>query len=241
MVSYRFGGADGVEVQLEDGDDVVVVRTHRRGARHDVSPLSGRSRMAHEELRPLFGFPTAGVGVYEAPEGRASELASLVDEDTAVRFAGRGLRDELGAPVVYTENIFIKFVDEAKDPSAVLEDLGLHVERSLPYAGNAFFAKAEEGIGREVFALAAALLERDDVELCHPEIVREITWNAAFPPQWHLQPATIGEHHIDAHCRVVDAWELSEGDDIVIAVVDDGVDVDHDEFAGGGKIVAPAR
>jgi hypothetical protein len=233
MVSCRFGGEEGTELRLVDQEDLVVIRTHRRGSRHDISPLSRSSRLAHTELTPVFGFPAAGVGVWQAPKGRSQELSRVLHEDTEVRFAGRGLRDEFGAPVVYTENLFVKFADGLgeSDCEETLRSLGLQVKRLLPYAGTAFFAAGEEGIGREIFQQAQALLERRDVELCHPELVREIGWNAAFPPQWHLQQTVIDGTSVDAHANVTSAWELSEGQGAVIAVIDTGVDTGHEEFA----------
>ena len=112
MLSCRFGGSSGYRLELQDTDDLVVVRSTRRGARHDVSPLSASTRRAQEQLSPLFGFPSAGVGVYSAPLGHATELAETINADPEVEFAGRGLRDQFGAPVVYTENIFVKFRDD---------------------------------------------------------------------------------------------------------------------------------
>jgi hypothetical protein len=216
MVSCRFGGEEGIEVRLVDEGDLVVLRTHRRGARHDISPLSRSSRRAHAALTPLFGFPAAGVGVWHAPEGRSEELSRVLNEDTEVRFAGRGLRDQFGAPVVYTENLFVRFADGVKDSDCeeALRSLSLQVKRSLPYAGNAYFAGSEEGTGREIFQTAERLLERGDVELCHPELIREIGWNSAFPEQWHLQQTVIDGNNVDAHTHVTSAWELSEGEEI---------------------------
>jgi subtilisin family serine protease len=241
MITCRYGGTDGYEVELVDEGDLVVIRTHRQGARHDVSPLARRTREAQSALSPLFGFPSYGVGVWEAPKGQAEELSDAINEDAHVRFAGRGLRDRYGEPVLYTENLFVKFADGKSEAEVkgVLGELGLAVKRPLPYAGNAYFASAPEGVGRGVFESAAVLLERDDVELCHPELVREIGWNTAAPQQWHLQPATIGGRIIDAHASVTSAWELSDGEGTVIAIVDDGMDLDHEEFASAGKIVAP--
>ena len=241
MLTCRFGGAEGTEVRLEDHGDLVVVRTNRRGARHDVSPLSRPSREAEARLTPLFGFPPAGVGVYEAPEGRAEEISDVLDEDPEIEFAGRGLRDQHGAPVVYTENLFVKFADDTPQSQCTdtMVSLGLEVKRPLAYAVNAYFAGAPPRTGRRVFQIADELLQRDDVELCHPELVREISWNGAFPQQWHLQPALVNGEQVTAHANVTPAWEITTGSGIVIAVVDDGVDIDHEEFAAADKIVAP--
>jgi subtilisin family serine protease len=239
MLSCRFGGRDGVELTLQDQHDLVVIRTKRRGARHDISPLTPESRAALDELEAMFGFPPAGVGIWQAPQGAAPDLAATLAQDPEIEFAGRGLRDEHGTPIVYTENLFVKFADDVPQSAcvAVLTDRGLEVKRPLPYAGNAYFAGGPDGIGRGVFDTAAALLERDDVELCHPELVREIGWNGAAPQQWHLQPAVVNDIAVDAHASVVAAWELSTGTDIIVAVIDDGIDVDHGELVD--KIVAP--
>ena len=109
MPTYRYGA---VERELQDSGDLVVIRTTRHGARHDLSPLSAPARAANAALRPLFGFAAAGVGVWAAPEGGAEALAKVLDAEPAIQFAGRGLRDQDGAPVVYTENLFVKFGDD---------------------------------------------------------------------------------------------------------------------------------
>jgi subtilisin family serine protease len=241
MLSCRFGGSSGFRLELEDDEDLVVIRSVRRGARHDVSPLSSPSRTAQDRLTPLFGFPEAGVGVYAAPVGDAPQLAVVINEDPEVEFAGRGLRDQFGAPVVYTENVFVKFSDDmaAADCEAVLAAAGLTVKRMAGSAPNAYFAGAPAGTGRAVFAIADQLLDRDDVDYCHPELVRELSRRGMYQQQWHLGPATIGGQDIEAHAHVAEAWPQSQGDGMVVCVIDDGVDVDHDEFGSAGKIVAP--
>jgi len=241
MASFRFGGSEGEERQLVDEEDLVVVRTHRRGAQDDLSQLAGSTRLAQTELDPLFGVPASGVGVYAAPKGESKRLSETIHADPEVQFAGRGLRDEFGAPVIYTENIFVKFGDEVDGSTCekAFSELGLQVKRTLSYAGNAFFASAPEGTGQGVFDSAAALLERSDVELCHPELIREVSWNAAFPQQWHLGEREIDGVTVQSHANVESAWELSEGDGAVVAIVDNGVDIDHIELSAGGKIVAP--
>lgn len=162
----------------------------------------------------------------------------MIHEDSEVRFAGRGLRDQFRAAAVYTENLFVKFVDgvDREQCEEVLGKAGLSVKRPLTYAVNAFFVGAEEGIGREVFARADELLARNDVELCHPELVREISWNRAFSEQWHLEATDVNGTHVDAHANVVAAWEASQGEGVVVAVIDDGVDIDHAEFSAQDKL-----
>ena len=241
MLSCRFGGPKGTEVRFEDQGDLVVIRTRRRGARHDVSPLSRESRAANAALRPLFGFSAAGVGVWEAPSGDSESLAATLHADPAIQFAGRGLRDRHGAPVVYTENVFVKFGDDVDDATCreAIARCGLSVKRELSFAQGAYFAEAPAGTGRRVFELAEELLGNDQVELCHPELIRELGWNAASPEQWHLHATVVRGMPVDAHSSVVPAWDMTRGEGTIVAVVDDGVDIDHEEFGVEDKIVSP--
>jgi subtilisin family serine protease len=241
MLSCRFGGGSGFRLELEDNEDLVVVRSVRRGARHDVSPLSSPSRTAQDRLTPLFGFPEAGVGVYASPVGDAPTIAVVLSEDPEVEFAGRGLRDQFGAPVVYTENVFVKFRDDLTPArcEGLLTEAGLTVKRLLGAAPNAYFAGAPAGVGREVFPLAERLLDSDEVELCHPELVREVSRRQMFPQQWHLGPAVIRGVDVVEHANVVEAWADSRGEGVVVCVIDDGLDVAHTEFGSPGKLVAP--
>ncbi|MDM0109275.1 S8 family serine peptidase [Variovorax sp. J22R24] len=159
-----------------------------------------------------------------------------------VRFAG-GVLVEPGSPepVLYTENLFVKFIDTA-DPDnclEVLREAGLSIKQTVEYATNAYFVSAPEGTGQKVFEIAQKLLARDDVEYCHPEIIRRRASKAIAPQQWHLAKTTLAGVAIDAHANVAAAHEISQGEGITIAVIDDGVDIDHVEFAGPGKQVAP--
>ena len=79
-----------------------------------------------------------------------------------MRFAGGVLVDPLTQePVLYTENLFIKFTDSA-DPQecvAALRDAGLTIKEEVSYATNAYFVGAPEGTGQQVFDIAADLLQ----------------------------------------------------------------------------------
>ena len=77
--------------------------------------------------------------------------------------------------MLYTENLFIKFVDTADpdDCRAVLRDAGLTIKEEVDYATNAYFVAAAGGHrAGKVFDIAQKLLKRDDVEYCHPELIR---------------------------------------------------------------------
>lgn len=245
-LSYQYGGRRGKKLRLSEDEGLLVVRTRSR------RPL-GRSALSKPALTLLESFESivqyedAGVEVLRArvARGRATlrdKARRALGKASDVQFTGRVLTDPGSeSPVLYTENLFVKFGDDVRASAAkkVLKEHGLRLKRELAYARNSYFVEAAEGTGRRVFALASTLLEDDRVELCHPELVRPRARRAAAPQQWHLHKTTIGSKVIDQHANVVSAWAVTEGEGTTIAIVDDGVDVDHLDFAGAGKVVHP--
>ena len=245
MPIVHFGRADEPGFELKPSDDMIAVRTHSRRPLRG-GPVASAAEAGIADAQLVLAFPEAGVEVYRIPRARGGR--SLGDRKAALRlvpdvqFAGGVLEDpQSGEPVLYTENLFIKFVDDA-DPDRcreVIRQAGLTIKDEPTYATNAFFAAAPEDTGQKVFDIARQLLERDDVEFCHPELVRERAAKAIAPQQWHLKATTIGGIAVNAGANVEAAHRDSQGEGVTIAVIDDGFDVDHDEFNRSGKVVSP--
>jgi subtilisin family serine protease len=252
MVQVRYGGQNGEQYELVISDHHIVVRTETRnvlvGDRpFEVASVSPQARHVLEQFQVTARFRPAGVEVLElkAPhqDGALRDQArEILNQETDIQFAGRVLVDpQSQQPVVYTENLFVKFHNqiEANTCEDVLRRYDLTIKRQLDYARNAYFVSAPANTGLAVFDLAERLLNEESVELCHPELVREFRQRQVFPQQWHLKETTINGKVINAHANVEAAWKLSEGAGTTIAIIDDGVDIDHEEFRSSGKIVAP--
>jgi subtilisin family serine protease len=246
MPTVTYCGKGGTKLTLVESNEHVVVRT-ANGTDLTLTPLSRAARSTLGEFETVARFKRAGVEVLRATvrtKTRAlrDEARTVLKKESAIEFAGRVLLDKVsGEPVVYTENFFVKFYDD-QSPSActrLLKSYGLQVRRPLTYARNSFFVSAAENTGQEVFNIAQRLLGEAAVELCHPELVREVRRRVAFPGQWHLKKMTVNGKSIDAHAKVEAAWAVTRGEGITIAVIDDGVDIAHEEFSSPGKIVAP--
>jgi subtilisin-like proprotein convertase family protein len=246
MLSVRYGGRKGRVIRFTEASDLLVVRTASRNALEDV-PLSAGSRRVLADFERIVHFREAGVELYRArTQPRARRLRDAargaLKKERSIQFAGRALRDaRSGAPVVYTENLFVKLDDDVAASRArkLIRHHRLEIKQELDYARNAFFVGAKEGAGQKVFALAEKLLRDPSVDLCQPELVRRLRPRTAFAPQWHLRKTTVNGNAIDAHANVEAAWVLTQGEGTVIAVIDDGVDLEHEEFASPSKIVAP--
>jgi subtilisin family serine protease len=244
MPILRYGGKKGAAIQYEVDPELLAVRTRSKRAFRG-GPVARPEAALLDEMDLVAEFPEAGVEVYRRRAGAKRATKTVRDElkkSPDTRFAGRVLVDAKSKePIVYTENIFVKFRDDEEREKCVeaLRAEGLQVKRELSYATNAFFAEAPEGTGQEVFEIANRLLERRDVEYCHPEVVQPAKRKTVFPQQWHLKTTVVGGQTVSASANVEAAHALTMGEGVTIAVIDDGFDLDHEEFSSAGKVVAP--
>jgi subtilisin family serine protease len=253
MFNVTYGGKGGASFKLVESPDLLAVRTRSRNSISQATEPSEAPVLSDQALSILSEFdieeefPAAGVAVLKTRTTRNSkavrdEARSVLKKEPDVQFAGRVLVDPTSkAPVLYTENFFVKFDDEAKATACkkLLKKYKLTVKRRVEYLRNTYFVQAPEGTGMAVFEIAQNLLAEDITEYCHPELIRKRRDRAAFAPQWHLKKTTINNKAIDQSANVEAAWLLSDGAGVTIAVIDDGMDLDHEEFRGAGKIVAP--
>lgn len=237
-VTVRYGGKNGVAWQLQTSDRFVCVRTRDRAAL-PVASLGSAQRRALEGVRTIARYEAPGVEILDVgvPDTtRRDVVRGALKGSRQVDFAGRALVAAEGGdrvPIAYTENVFVKFAPEAKDSeiARTLSRAGLQVKRSLGWTEKAFFASAPKGSGLDVFAKADEVLAAQAVEFCHPELIAPRARKRAFAPQWHLRPTKVDGIPVDAHANVRAAWPLSTGAETRIAIIDDGVDVTHPEFA----------
>ncbi|MEJ2231844.1 MAG: hypothetical protein P8X46_11765 [Nitrospirales bacterium] len=123
MRSFRYGGRKGKSFSLKPGEDLVVVRTQSRRPL-DAVARSLKTRQALGALEPLQRFQHAGVEVfrYHKDIQRASARGAIRDtlkSEKDVQFAGRVLIDpQSKKPVLYTENLFVKFDDDLAESTA---------------------------------------------------------------------------------------------------------------------------
>lgn len=245
MYKVKYGGKKGKTVNLVESPDMVAIRTKDNADIENVK-MSRASRELVGHTKEVAAFPEAGVTVRrlthdeglestKATISRRDDTRAALKQEDNIRFAGRVLQDaESGEVMLYTENFFVKFKDATpeKDCLALIKKYRLTVKNKLPFAPNSYFVEAEEGTGLKVFEIAEKLLKEKEVELCHPELVQERRFKGIHPLQWHLAKTTIGGKPVDAHVNIEAAWKHTRGKGINIAVIDDGVDLDHPEFAG---------
>ena len=205
MYSVRYRGKKGKSYSIAASNDLVVVRSHKR----TPSLTAVSTRAAYEALdscERVIQFASAGVEVFRVKAARGvkslrDKTRKILKKDKALQFAGRVLCDpKSGQPVVYTENFFVKFEDDASTRKCkkIVKSYNLEVKRELSFTPNGFFVGAPEGTGTDVFDIAKSLLSEEIVELCHPELVREVPRRVAFSQQWHLKRTTVNGASVNA-------------------------------------------
>lgn len=254
MYKVKFGGKKGKTVQLVESPDLVAIRTKGHQKLENID-MSARSRGLMKGNVEVAAFPEASVTVRRvqdtqddlglesnpSPTAHRDEVRSSLKQEDDIRFAGRVLQDaESGEVMLYTENFFVKFHDKVSEADclAVLKKYQLEVKNKLSFATNAYFVCAAEGTGLKVFAIAEQILKEKTVEYCHPELVQERRFkNPAHPLQWHLAKTKIKGQVVDNHVNIEKAWKTTRGKGATIAIIDDGVDINHPEFSG--RVVHP--
>lgn len=243
MVTYKYGGKSGATHALKESPDRVVVRTRNaRPLRDAVVSTAGRQALENFEVEMEFSDADVSVLKTKEMENRSAREAGrqALKEEAELRFAGRVLEEEgSGEPVLYTENIFVKFKDAVTPTRCeeVLANYGLAIKQKLDYAPNSYFVATPENTGLQVFELANTVLQLPEVELCHPELIRKRNMRAIHFRQWHLKDTSINGQAISASANVAAAHLVTKGEQTTIAVIDDGVDIEHPEFNIPGKVV----
>ena len=142
--------------------------------------------------------------------------------------------------VVYRE-IMVRFKHSASERtrSAMLREHGLVVRRKNAFVRDqvVVYHPDRRWSGEELLEIANQYAETDDVIFASPNFVSQFRRSAARPrirrEQWHLHNRGGGGAVAGEDIGVRDAWRITLGNPrIVVAVLDDGVDVDHPNLRG---------
>jgi subtilisin family serine protease len=242
MLQMKLGGQKGRNVKLRNSDNIIAVRTRSHGPIRERN-LNKTSRSAFKEFSLQTIFEGQEIGLWRSDQISGDEIKSILASEEQIEFAGTALQmSDSGNPVAYTEKIFLALHRDANERSIgqIVKTLGgqWHVTRRLTYGKFCYLIEPKEIVGRGIFDQAMELLERNEVDRCHPEFLRERSFRSVYPEQWHLGKRIVGGQLVDQSANVDGAWTASRGRDITIAVIDDGVDTQHPEFNKPGKIIS---
>lgn len=219
----------------------------QQAAQLEPETLSAEARQLLAEAQPITFLLRDGLNVYRAESGL--KIVEVLRQEAGVALALPGFRrSPQGRDTVFvTPRLLAQFRPELgpEKIGSVLERLGLLILEPLPYAApNGFLLEAAPGPdGLGALVAANTLVEEGLVIFAEPDLIQSRYWRNGPPPdptaaaylgqQWHLQAT-----------GVLDAWQETQGSpSIWVAVLDDGLDLDHAEFSaavssGQPKVVA---
>lgn len=160
---------------------------------------------------------------------------------------------EDGVPFVPTGGLFVVFKPEveATKRDEVLDENGLEIIEAR--GSNELIVKTTAASPNPVKVASAlqssGLFEVAEPELATPGVLKAfpLPLDPLLKEQWHLR--NTGTHRgtqtgfkAGADARVVDAWMAAEtlgAPEVVVAVIDDGFDLEHPDLSGPGKVVHP--
>ncbi|MBD2090684.1 S8 family serine peptidase [Microcoleus sp. FACHB-1515] len=157
------------------------------------------------------------------------------------------LRNSPDTFVYLTDEVTVQFNDRVAKQSIGMEmaQLGLQAFQQVEGVPQTFIFRVTSQAQDNPIKLANQLMRRADVLLAEPNIVvrQELHYRPRDPlyaQQWYLNHGGGQQLAAGSHIFAEAAWEITRGNrSIVIAIADDAIDLNHPDFQGKGKIVAP--
>lgn len=199
-----------------------------------LSPVEVSEDVRKEGVR-VFGFPD------ETREEEKATTQERLSSHPLVRQVGPVIGFDREGIAFLTNELVVKFKAHvvADDVPDIARRYGLDVLRTIPYAGNAFLMRAATQRGFELLKTNHEIIESGLVEYAEPNLACTMV-NDWMPNDTLFDQQ--GHHQI---IRTPEAWDTTHGSkDIIIAIVDDGCDINHPEFAdsvspGVSKVINP--
>jgi len=182
------------------------------------------------------------------PEHRDAVMQELRQADS-VNFASHvyQLKDNPGSFVYLTNQITVQFAPQVV-PGAIAQiiaPLGLRPVKTVAGIPNTFVFETTSEATENPVKIANRLMQRSEVLTAEPNIIVQTQSHyrpkdPLYPKQWHLNHSGGANLVAGSHVSAEKAWDITRGiRSVVVAIMDDSVALNHPDFQGVGKIVAP--
>lgn len=193
--------------------------------------------------------PQARLEVFTVAPNQLDTAMSQARADQNVAFASHiyTLKDNPGTFVYLNDQITIRFADgvDAAKINALATSFNLVQDKPVQGLPNTFVFLVSQQAQENPIKIANQLQGIKEVLAAEPNIlVRQETHykprDPLYPKQWYLNHNGSNQLAAGSHISVESAWDITRGvRSVVVAVVDDSFDLNHPDFQGSGKIVAP--
>lgn len=231
----------GAELLLEKVDDRFTVKATNAAALNTlIQPLPAD---VGREITP--GHLTEIV----VEPGQRDQVMQQVRSTDEVQFASHvyQIQDDPTSRIYLTEQLTVQFVPQVSEATIAQIAAQFGIEQVKPVVGipNTFVFRTTTAATENPVKISNRLIQRPDVVTAEPNIA--VRTQPLYRPkdpvylkQWHLNHDGGLDLAPNSHVFAERAWDVTRGvRSIVVAVTDDSVDLNHPDFQGVGKIVAP--
>ncbi|MBD2084346.1 S8 family serine peptidase [Coleofasciculus sp. FACHB-542] len=237
----------GEELALEKVSDRFTVRPTTPDAASEELAQTIPAQ-AHQEIPGRSGM-TPPLQEFIVDPSQRDEAMQAARESEDVAFASHvyKLKENPQTLVYLTDQVTIQFAPSVDEETqrAIASLFGLQLLRPVSGIPNTFVFEVSPQARENPIKIANRLMGRQEVLTAEPNIVvrQEKHYrpkDSLYPKQWYLNNLGGSQIAVGSHISVEKAWDITKGiRSIVVAVADDGFDLNHPDFQGTGKIVAP--
>ncbi|OUL18563.1 peptidase S8 [Nostoc sp. RF31YmG] len=231
----------GEELILEKALDRFTIRLVNDIPPQELSQVSWGTRQR--------SIPQARLELFTVAANQLETAMSQARADQNVAFASHiyKLKDNPGTFVYLNDQITIQFAISVDDTQINALSTAFNLVKEKPVLGlpNTFVFRVSKQATENPIKIANHLQGLKEVLAAEPNIlVRQETHykprDPLYPQQWYLNHNGGNQLAVGSHISVEKAWDITRGvRSVVVAVVDDSFDLNHPDFQGSGKIVAP--
>ncbi len=235
MTTNYYYSTNGQPVILEPTSDSLVIAYKETSPEKDLEKIV-RGDETLEKMVSSRELSERNIVVYKRnPTARASieSFANRINQSEQVAYT-RPVYLRGTTPLIVTDEFIAAFKPHVSPAEIAALNSANKVEivEEIDFVPNTFLMRVQNPAESNTLATANRYFESGLVEYAEPNFIhlpapKFVTNDPLFAQQWHLP-------RIQAEA----AWDITRGDQsIVIAIVDDGLDTDHEDFATAGKIV----
>jgi subtilisin family serine protease len=185
----------------------------------------------------------------EVDPAHRDEVMQELRQANSVNFASHvyQLQDNPSSLVYLTSQITVQFAPQiaAEAIAQIIAPVGLRPVKSVVGIPNTFVFETTPAATENPVKIANRLMQRSEVLTAEPNVV--VQTQSHYRPkdpiylkQWHLNHTGGPELTSGSHVFAEKAWDITRGvRSVVVAIMDDSVALNHPDFQGMGKIVAP--
>jgi len=168
---------------------------------------------------------------FSSVEEQANAMRTLQKQTAASGVVPVFIHGDSGLEMIPTGKIAVKLKvpDDLAGLAAVNRRLGTQIDRRIRGTADQYLLASPQTTVRELFDLCAALEREPAIEWAEPDFISQVVRHARKPDdpffdthQWYLKDINAPE-----------AWDIVTGSDqIIIAIIDDGMDLRHEDLVG---------